>query len=95
MEEEEEEGRKDKRQWENRDREKSVVLVLSQVKDLINMGARSQQPPTHHHHHTFLMATPTLNTNSLITVAGHIVPAETTDKHKRTHSKSHQMYRAR
>lgn len=44
--EEEEEGRKDKRQWEKKERGKSVavVLVSSQVKDLINMGARSQQP---------------------------------------------------
>lgn len=42
--EEEEEGRKDKRQWEKRERGKSVavVLVSSQVKDLINMGAQSQ-----------------------------------------------------
>lgn len=47
----EEEGRKDKRQWEKREREKSVavVLVSSQVKDLINMGAQSQQPPSTAH----------------------------------------------
>lgn len=39
--------RKDKRQWEKKERGKSiaVVLVLSQVKDLINMGAQSQHPP--------------------------------------------------
>ncbi len=48
--EEEEEGRKDKRQREKRERGKSiaVVLVSSQVKDLINMGTQSQQTPPPH-----------------------------------------------
>lgn len=48
----------------------AVVLVLSQVKDLINMGAKSQPPPP-----------PPPPTGELITAAGRTVPEQTAHTH--------------
>lgn len=60
----------------------AVVLVLSQVKDLINMEVQSQPPPPQHSS----QRCPHLNTNPLITVTGHSHTHGEQTQHTNTHS---------
>jgi len=71
-------------QWEKKKKEGNASpLSLSRVKDLINMGAQSQQPPRHCHHTSRTAATS--NTNPLIAVTKRAVQAEATHKHTCSH----------
>lgn len=60
----------------------AVVLVLSQVKDLINMEVQSQPPPPRHSS----QRCPHLNANPLITVTGHSHTHGQQTQHTSTHS---------
>lgn len=66
-------GRKEKER-------KALLLSLSQVKDLINMGAWSQLAPQHHHH-TSLMPPPQPPTQTHWSLLQGTPRSQTTHKH--------------